>query len=215
MKKTYTQQEIINGLLQLTKELAHEPTAHEIDVCTYLPTSRQIQRRYGGLPAIRQAAGLTITDHTRGKTRTIMANFVNDRANKYHLEYVNKMITKHHDYENLSTLVVREYAYQQWIPSEGYYKNIASDVAIVDSKTKHVTLFDFFYPKDKYSFSGCVRMKRSKLRKHPVSLSPGYTHKVVFVCMNTLFTQEEIATHPAVKDDIEVISLDSFKEKYL
>lgn len=214
MNNKYHFADVVALLIKLRDELGHEPTVLEIDDCPYLPSARQIQRRWGGVAAVRKAAGFKQNDHTSGNTRSDTAHAINQRANKYHLKYINDLFDRYHDMDGLQKSVTREFVYQQWLPDEGYYKNIACDVAITNHKNNHVILIDFFYPQDHYSYGGCVRMKRSKLNRYPVSLF-NCTHTVVFVCMNQKFDQQFIDNHVTNKKDIKILSLDSFTKEFL
>lgn len=210
--KRYTKNEVIDGLIRLKEELGHEPNAFEIDACSYLPVSRQFQRRFGGLQAIRKEIGFDSTNHTSGAKRKETAHVAQQRASKYESQLINKMFLKHHDSDKFTTTVTRHFAYQQWLPDEGHYINIASDVAITDRVKKHVTLIDFFYPQDMHSFDGCVNSKIRKLEKHPVSLY-NVTYEVLFVCVNPEISQGTIDAKNIEK--FSVLSLDTFEKKYL
>lgn len=214
MNKKFTAESVIQSLIQLKNELGHEPTAQEIDRCPYTPSSRQIQRRFGGLKDLRQSAGFAVFDHTSGATRAQKAHRINQRSNEYHQQVINRLFEKHHNPVTSQTSVVREYAYQQWLPDAGYYKNIACDVAVIDGAQSHITLIDFFFPQDSYSFGGCVRQKHAKLRRYPVSLF-GYDHTVLFVCMNPAFDESYIAKIYQQRGGVEVISYQKFQELFL
>ena len=75
---------IKEGFEKFFKEHGHYPTATEIDICSYLPASRTLQRRFGGVVGLRQALKLDILDFTRGEIRSEKAKNVNKRA--YSLE---------------------------------------------------------------------------------------------------------------------------------
>lgn len=71
---------IADGLKKFFHERGRYPTVHEIDDLDYLPTSRQIQRAFGGLVKLRQKLGLTITDYTTGACRSDIGNMAWNRA---------------------------------------------------------------------------------------------------------------------------------------
>lgn len=210
--KRYTKEEVLKGIITLKEELGHEPNAFEIDKCAYLPTSRQLQRRFGGLQAIRKELGFDSTNHTHGEVRQKTASVAQARASKYEYSIINKLFTKHHDSESFTTTVIRHFAYQQWLPDEGHYINIASDVGIIDRVKKHVILIDFFYPQDIHSFNGCVNSKARKLEEHPVSLY-NCTYEVLFVCVNPEISQGTIDSKNFSK--FFVMSFDEFTQRFL
>lgn len=215
MNKIYTRETIIEGLHRFTQENGHEPSAIEIDGCSYLPTSRQIQRLYGGLQRLRTEAGMTNINHNTGAQRSMKAAQAQNRANDYESEILTAMIKKHHDPVNFMTDVIREYAYQQYIAEGNWYKNIYCDVAIVYREKQHVVMFDLFYPKDMHSLVGCANVKLRKLKNAPVSLIPPYTHEVILVSVNPDISQDEIDTREVSKKGIKLLSFDQFRAKYL
>ena len=208
--KNKSKDEVLSALLQLKKELGHEPTAKEIDKCRYIPSSRQLQRRWGGLQKLRGEVGFKVKDHTKGATRSAKAKEVNDRCDEYEARILMEIIKKYHDPENFTTDVIREYAYQHYMEDGDWYKNIKCDVAIVQREKKHVIMFDFFYPADEQSAQGCIRSKLRKMEKYPVSLIPPTTHGVVLVCMNN-----SILLKPGNYPEVEVLLESEFRAKYL
>ncbi len=59
------------GLRRFNKEHGHHPTADEIDSCPYLPSARQIQRKFGGLKKLRNVLGLKDLDYRTGFHRQV------------------------------------------------------------------------------------------------------------------------------------------------
>ncbi len=214
MYKYYKEDKVIEGIKRFIEANGYEPTAQDVDRCEYLPSARQIQRKSGGLQTLRKKMGLSTIDHTKGLTRTNKAKEVNERANSYEAKITNALFEKHHDSKEFTKTVVRQFAYQQWLPDEGYYKNISCDVAIDNRAENHMTLIDFFHPADMHSFGGCIRSKLAKLRKNPVSLYD-CTYTVLFVCMNEEITDEQIKLVPAANREIKTISIEKFKKLYL
>lgn len=56
------------------------PTAPEIDKSEYLPSSRQIQRKFGGLRVLRAELGFDTTDFGSGQSRSNLASSNNVRS---------------------------------------------------------------------------------------------------------------------------------------
>lgn len=73
-KGTYTMEEIGVGFERFLRENGHYPTAPEIDNCEYLPSSRQIQRNFKGLPTLRKQLGFTEINFGIGKFRSKIAS---------------------------------------------------------------------------------------------------------------------------------------------
>lgn len=61
------------GFEKFYTEFGRYPTAHEVDEYVHLPSSRQIQRKYGGLIEVRKSLGLSVLNYGSGKTRSAMA----------------------------------------------------------------------------------------------------------------------------------------------
>lgn len=72
----------------------HYPTAIEIDTFDYLPTSRTIQRRFGGLQELRKVLGLTILNFTAGEVRSESARKVGKRGFKIEKELEGILVAK-------------------------------------------------------------------------------------------------------------------------
>lgn len=69
--------EIRKGLEKFYVEKGRLPTALEFDVLDYLPSARQIQRKYGGLEKLRKRLGYTDVHFGKGIHRTRIAIAVN------------------------------------------------------------------------------------------------------------------------------------------
>ncbi len=77
------------------KEFGHYPTSTEIDNYKNLPSSRQIQRRFGGLPNLRKQLSIGgQLDYTRGQHSSERANKINLCANKIEKEVYEYLVTK-------------------------------------------------------------------------------------------------------------------------
>lgn len=71
---TWTKDNIIAGMEHFRKENGNYPTVTEIDQTTYLPSSRQIQRKFGGLKKFREQSGFSTTDFSSGQERSVIAS---------------------------------------------------------------------------------------------------------------------------------------------
>jgi len=79
-KYKWTTESIKEGLERYNKENGHFPTALEIDKSGYLPSSRQIQRRFGGLLNFRKMSGHKITDFGSGQGRSEISKIAGARG---------------------------------------------------------------------------------------------------------------------------------------
>lgn len=75
--KIFTLKEMKSGFERFYSEKGYFPSAHEIDAYPYLPTSRTIQRSWGGLANIRKMLNYSETDYRTGQRRSEVAVRVN------------------------------------------------------------------------------------------------------------------------------------------
>jgi hypothetical protein len=133
------------------------PTVKEIDTFEYLPTSRTIQRSFGGLMSLRKELGLdSPTNFSSGVTRSNKAREVDKRAKKYEEDFYYYLISKIEE--------VRVHEHKIIRPGD-----TASDFFIyIDGKNGIV--IDLFYAADMHSLGGVVNIKIKKYKdvKHPV-----------------------------------------------
>ena len=80
MRSIWSIQKIKEGFEKFERDNGRLPTAPEIDKLDYLPSSRQIQRKFGGLEKLRQVLGYKDTNFGRGAFRSEIANRVNRRG---------------------------------------------------------------------------------------------------------------------------------------
>lgn len=79
-KQKWTIELLQKSFARFIKEHNREPSALEIDQCEYLPSSRQIQRLYGGLPQLREKLGFENTHFGQGKHRSKIAHEGNTKS---------------------------------------------------------------------------------------------------------------------------------------
>ncbi len=170
----WTLDTIKKGLDRYFAENNRFPTSTEFDECAYLPSTRQIQRRFGGLPLIRSQLGLSgPIDFTSGEYSSTRARNINVRANKLERIVYDFLVKKYG-----KPFVHREYFFTDdrrvRIDFFIYWKggNIAVDV---------------FFPKDRHNLLGCLN---SKLRTYKTDQLIKYP--VIFLMMNDDISIEEI-----------------------
>ena len=210
----WTIEKIQVSVTQFIKANDKEPTAKDFKSSNNLPTARQIQRRFGGLKEIRHQLGLSIKDHTTGLTRSIKAKQCLHTSRLQEADLFNQLYKKYHNTSGTGFYVTRQFAYQQFDEKLLTYHNITTDICIDDRVKKHHILIDLFNPQDIESAQGCVRVKKNKIKEHPVSLFNS-THEVLFLCMNPELDQEVLDTRITKSKLFKVISLDNFINYYL
>jgi hypothetical protein len=73
-RSEFTLDNVRKGLERFNKEQGHYPTAEEIDSCSYLPSARWIQYKFGGLKELRKTCGFNDFDYRTGTRRKARIN---------------------------------------------------------------------------------------------------------------------------------------------
>lgn len=184
----YTKQ--VNEFIRIN---GHEPTAIDFDTNKDLPSSRTIQRSYGGLPKFRELLGLKIKDFTKGEHRSKKAKQSMDDCYKDETKLFLNLLKKYGE-EKVSS------------PARVFLNNgVTADFRLI---TKEATyLIDVFKPNTIHSFRSCIHIKN---KKYLVNEQSFYNDpiKFLYVCVN-----EDVFL--PIKNEIEVISLSEFKKRFL
>lgn len=150
----WTKAEILAGLAYFFKLNERYPTAREIDNFEYLPSSRSIQRKYGGLVLLRkELIPESHSNYTAGVYRSEMASKTYKRAALYEEEFYRFLC------ENFEPIAIHEHK----IIRPG---NVASDYFLYLSETKGIVI-DLFYAQDIHSFGGIVNIKLKRYSALP------------------------------------------------
>lgn len=161
-------QDLVESFYIFKNEHGHFPSSLEIDACSYMISSRHIQRLYGGLIAFRKIAGLPEEDlnQTAGILRTKMAGIINKRAYSYEDKIYNELVS-----------ILGQVRVHREFPFDYPISKKRCDFWLF-SRTGETIMADMFFAKDHHNFLGCLN---HKMRKHKDSLSkvPLY-----FVSMN-------------------------------
>ena len=206
---SFSIEEIKLSFEKFEKENGYYPTALEIDKCDYLPSSRQIQRHFGGLVDLRTKLGLSgSTNFTAGEYRSKVSSEGDLRAKKYEAEFYDFLIS------NIDEVKVHEHK----IIRPG---GVASDFFIYT--TAHAGFFiDLFYAKDIHSLAGIVTIKANKpLPKNmPVyfilvgneAISQDVIDKIIKNRKNILESNIRVITEDYFKSNFNEIVKDSSHE---
>lgn len=149
-----TKENIIKAFHEFNKIHGHYPSAKEIDADPSLPTSRLIQRRYGGLVRFRKSIGLPVNEINlnSGDARSTLAGIINRRANDLESEVYKKLV------EIFGNIYVQpEFPFQL-----GINKNRCDYHIIKRDGTTFIV--DIFFAKDRHNFLGCLNHKINKYK---------------------------------------------------
>lgn len=175
MKKVkWTIPKIKSGFSSFYTEFGRYPTAHEVDAYSKLPSSRQIQRAYGGLVKLREMLGLKgQTDFTTGAYSSLRATRIAKRAHE-----TERVVYNYLAREFGGVFVHREYLFLD-------DRRTRTDF-FVHSKKGNFSI-DVFYPKNKKTLLGCINSKMRTYSKEEMLQYP-----VIFLMMNPGISQKEI-----------------------
>jgi len=154
MGQKWTLDNLRDGLQYFFEINGQYPSAWEINAFNYLPTSRSIQRSFGGLVALRTKLGLTgPLNYSKGVPRSKQAGNAYRRAQSQEEEFYNFLISKMPAYRVHEHKVLRP-------------GNVSCDFFVYTTTTSGVAI-DLFYAKDSHSASGSVIIKTKKYKHFP------------------------------------------------
>lgn len=153
----WTKSEVLAGLDHFFGLYKRYPTSHEIDAFEYLPSSRSIQRQFGGLVALRtELIPNSHSSFTRGAYRSARAKESWDRAAKYEEEF-HAFLCKHFE----SVAVHEHKVMRPGNVSSDYYLYLKEDSGVV---------IDLFYAQDMFSLSNVINIKLKRYLNLPFEI---------------------------------------------
>ena len=190
----WTLEKIKYGLDEFYKSNNRYPSALEIDEYSLLPSSRQIQRRFGGLKELRRSLGLPEEDldYTKGKTRSDVAKTIGIRGKNFEKEIYALLINK-----------FGEIFVHQQKPFNNYKSRADFFIYAKDYKFG----IDVFYPKDLHSFVCCVNIKEK--------IYSNLDFNMIFLTINPSVNQtliDKFLSRRKNKTPHKVMDFDEFKK---
>ena len=165
-QKPWTLRELEAGLQQFYKGHGRYPTASEVDSYQHLPSARTVERKFGGLVALRRQLRLRGQADFRGGEHSSERAFrINKRAHE----------TEEKVFSLLKGRFGREFVHREYFFTDD--KRTRADFFVYDAKTGFCV--DVFYPENRRNLLGCLN---SKLNKYRPSLMHQYP--VIFLQMN-------------------------------
>jgi hypothetical protein len=199
-KGMWTLEQIRAGFAKFYQEYKRYPTALEIDAYEFLPSSRSLQRSYGGLVSIRQRLFPNeIHNFTTGEYRSKVASSTYRRAQDYEETFYDKLC------EHFEPIAIHEHK----VVRPG---RVTSDFYIYHDDNSGVCL-DLFYAKDMFSVAGVINIK---IRRYAVLQCP-----VVFVLLHDgSLSQARLDAYlvnrkTLLPDNIKVITEEAFWQEYV
>ncbi|MEK7464132.1 MAG: hypothetical protein AAB610_03375 [Patescibacteria group bacterium] len=171
-KLKWTLEKIKEGFKAFYDQHGHYPTSHEVDAYAKLPSSRQIQRTFGGLPALRKQLGFGDEDFTKGEYSSNRARIIGQRAHKVEKEV----------YGYLIKIFGVEFVHREYFFNDD--KRNRTDFYVYHKAGTFSV--DVFYPKNLRIVNGCIN---SKLKTY-IGLEIKYP--TIFLMMNDSITDAQI-----------------------
>ena len=172
MKAKWTKENIKEGFEKFYSEYGRLPIAPEIDKLDYLPSSRQIQRKFGGLEKLREALGYKDTNFGRGLYRSNLALKANKKGRETELELEKILRTKFNEV---------------FVHTERIFDNSKNRVDFyVYSPTGNFGI-DIFFTDTMQDLQKNINIKIDKYQKFP--------NELYLVVANPIFAQDELDSY--------------------
>lgn len=187
---------IKNGFENFFQDYGRYPTAIDVDRYDLLPSSRQIQRKFGGLVNLRRTLGLPLDflDFTRGEIRSETSKEISARGISFEKSIYNILVNK------FGEICVHEQK------PFGQYENKSRLDFFVYCKDFNFGV-DVFFARDIHSLRGCVNIKERSYQNINFDL--------IFLSANQAIAQQMINTFVDNKlnklnSRIKIFSFESF-----
>ncbi|MEX2054734.1 MAG: hypothetical protein WD972_00995 [Candidatus Andersenbacteria bacterium] len=152
------------------------PTAHEIDAFEFLPSSRSIQRTFGGLEKLRTVLGLKDTHFGKNEFRSQIAEKVGKRGREVELALEK---------------VLREKFGEVFVHTEKIFDDTKCRVDFYVYSPSGNFGADVFYTESKYTLRVNINMKEPKYKN--------FTDDLYLVVANETFIQSELDQYMRLK----------------
>jgi len=176
MKHTWNIQKIKEGFERFLKENGRLPIAPEIDKLDYLPSSRQIQRRFGGLEKLRAQLGYLETNFSRGSFRRKIAKRSNKQGRNAELELES---------------ILREKFHEVFVHTERIFDNSKNRVDFYVYSPDGIFGIDIFYTDTMPDLQKNINIKIDKYHNFP--------HELYLAVANPIFKQEDLDNYTETK----------------
>lgn len=169
MRSIWTIEKIREGFEKFHHEHGRLPIAPEIDRLDYLPSSRQIQRAFGGLEKLRSVLGYEETNFGKGKYRSQIAFRTNKKGREVELELEK---------------ILREKFNEVFVHTERIFDNSKNRVDFYIYSPSGNFGIDVFYTDTLRDLQNNINIKIDKYLNFP--------HQLFLVVANSKFLQEQL-----------------------
>ena len=173
-QRPWSLEELRAGLEHFSATHHRYPTSAEVDSYGYLPTSRSIQRQFGGLVHLRGKLKLAGQgDFRTGEYSAQRARNISRRAHR----------TEREVYEFLKDRFGKEFVHREYFFTDD--RRTRADFFVYD--TGKGFCVDVFHPRNRFNLIGCLNSKLDKYRSEQVRHYP-----VIFLQMNRELPQRTL-----------------------
>lgn len=146
----WTEENLHDGFEYFHELHEHYPSVPEVDDFEYLPSPRTLDRRFGGIRALRKVLNLShsVNDYNSGKARGKTAQMADNRARIFEEEIFNYLVSIFPEIRVHEQKVIRP-------------AGVQSDFFIYTSSTKGVVI-DIFYAKSLPILGKIINIKHPK-----------------------------------------------------
>lgn len=192
MREEWTIERIKKGFERFQSENGRLPIAPEIDQLDYLPSSRQIQRKFGGLEKLRGALGYDDVHFGKGANRSAIAKRTNKKGREVELELEVELRKK---FGEVFVHTERIFDMENKNRVDFYVYTPDGNFGI-----------DIFYTETMRDLQKNVNVKIDKYTNFP--------HKLYFVVANSVFNQDELDAYmrdkkKALPADTSILTLET------
>lgn len=194
MRKSWTLEKIKKGFDRFLAENGRLPRALEVDKLEYLPTSRFIQSKFGGLEKLRKQLGYSDIHFGKGRFRSLIASRVGKRGRIEELALEQ---------------ILRNKFGEVFVHTEKIFDKTKNRVDFyVYSKDGNFGI-DIFYPESIKTLCSNLNIKMKKYGNFPTQL--------YLVVANRVFSQIELdkvvsSKKIPIPEEVRLIALDNFLE---
>lgn len=175
-REIWTIEKIKEGFKRFKKEYGRLPRAPEVDRLEYLPSSRNIQKRFGGLAQLRNQLGYSDVHFGKGVFRSAIATRVNGRGRNAEL---------------VLERVLRKKFGEVFVHTEKFFESSKNRVDFYVYSPDGNFGVDVFYTETMRYLQSNINIKMGKYRNFPVELFP--------VSANEDFRQDDINSYAHAK----------------
>lgn len=173
-QRSWTLEEVGSGCELFYASHKRYPTATEFDEYDFLPSSRTIQRKFGGLVQLRSELKLKgQIDFTKGEYSSKRAHMISKRAH----------ILEKEIYEYLVSIFGRKFVHREYFFMDD--KRARTDFFVYFTSGNFA--IDIFYPANRHNLIGCLN---SKIRTYSSQIMLQYP--IIFLQMNNDISDDEV-----------------------